>query len=184
VSACGGKPGLDGEHASKFYGKYRGRVTDIKDPLSIGRIRAKVPDVMGDQDSGWAMPSMPSGGSGMGLFALPSVGAGVWIEFEQGDPDDPIWSGCFFGSPAEVPPVLLPPLYNKVLLKTKGGNSIVLDDTPGTGGITLETSSGQKIASGSSKEGPYIEITNGLSSIKVTSKEVAINGQALVVSSL
>ena len=178
MSACGGKPGLDGEQASTFYGKYRGVVTDIKDPLMIGRVRAKVPDVMGDQESGWAMPSVPSGGSNMGFFALPDVGAGVWIEFEQGDPDYPIWSGCWFGSPAEVPPVLLPPLYKKVLLKTKGGNSILLDDTPGTGGITLETSSGQKIVLSATG----IEIDNGQgASIKLTGPQVAVNDGALEV---
>ena len=82
-----------------FYGKYRGVVTDVKDPLMLGRIKANVPDVMGDQESGWAMPCMPFGGSSMGFYALPGVGAGVWIEFEQGDPDYPIWSGCWWGAP-------------------------------------------------------------------------------------
>jgi len=59
------------------------------------------------------------------------LGAGVWIEFEHGDPDYPIWSGCWFGSVAEVPPVLLAPPYSKMMIKTQGGQSILLDDTPG-----------------------------------------------------
>ena len=161
-----------------FYGKYRGVVTDINDPLLICRVRATVPDVMGDQESGWAMPSVPFGGSGTGFFALPSVGAGVWIEFEHGDPDYPIWSGCWFGSVAEVPPVLLAPPYKKFLLKTEGGNSILLDDTPGIGGITLETSSGQKIAISATG----IEIDNGQgASIKLTGPQVSINNGALEV---
>ena len=164
--------------SNTFYGKYRGVVTDIKDPLLIGRVRATVPDVMGDQESGWAMPSVPFAGSDMGFFALPNSGAGVWIEFEQGDPDYPIWSGCWFGSPAEVPPVLLPPLYNKVLLKTKGGNSILFDDTPGIGGITLETSSGQKIVVSATG----IEIDNGQgASIKLTGPRVSVNNDAFEV---
>ena len=79
-----------------------------------------------------------------GFFALPATGAGVWIEFEHGDPDYPIWSGCWWGSAAEMPPVLLAPPYKKMMIKTEGGNSILLDDTPGIGGITLETSGGQK----------------------------------------
>ena len=78
---------------STFYGKYRGLVTDIQDPLMLGRIKAQVPDVMGSDDSGWAMPCAPFGGSQAGFFALPVVGAGVWIEFEHGDPDYPIWAG-------------------------------------------------------------------------------------------
>ena len=162
-----------------FYGKYRGIVTDIEDPWQIGRVRARVPDVMGDQESGWAMPSVPFGGSDMGFFALPKTGAGVWIEFEHGDPDYPIWSGCWFGSAAEVPPVLLTPPYKKFLVKTEGGNSVLLDDTPGEGGITLETSGGQKVILSAAG----IEIDNGRgASIKLTGNTVSINGDALEVS--
>jgi len=162
----------------KFYGKYRGQVTDINDPLMIGRIRAKVPDVMGEEESGWAMPCAPFGGSGMGFFALPVVDAGVWIEFEQGNPDYPIWSGSWFGSQTEIPTDLLSPPYKKVMIKTEGGNSIVLDDTPGAGGITLETSGGQKIkilATG-------IEIDNGNgATIKLTGPQVNVNSGALEI---
>jgi len=161
-----------------FYGKYRGVVTDINDPRMVGRVRATVPDVMGDKKSGWAMPSVPFGGDGMGFFALPKVGAGVWIEFECGDPDYPIWSGCWFGSAAEVPPVLLAPPYKKFLLKTEGGHSVLLDDTPGKGGITLETSDGQKIVISATG----IEIDNGRgASIKLTGPQVSVNGGALEV---
>jgi uncharacterized protein involved in type VI secretion and phage assembly len=161
-----------------FYGKYRGTVTNIKDPLMIGRIQAKVPDVMGDQDSGWALPCAPFGGSGLGFFALPAVGAGVWIEFEQGDPDYPIWSGCWFGSVKEIPKVLLAPPYKKLMIKTEGGNSILLDDTPGTGGITLQTSGGQKIKLSSTG----LEINNGTgATIKLKGPQVSINQGALEV---
>lgn len=161
-----------------FYGKYRGVVTDIKDPLMTGRLKARVPDVMGDRESGWAMPCAPFGGNGTGFFALPKVGAGVWIEFEHGDPDYPVWSGCWWGSAAEMPPVLLAPPYKKMLLKTEGGHSILLDDTPGVGGITLETSGGQKIVVSATG----IEITNSQgASIKLAGPQVSINGGALEV---
>ncbi len=161
-----------------FYGKYRGIVTDINDPLMIGRIKANVPDVMGDQESGWAMPCAPFGGNQMGFFALPSVGAGVWIEFEHGDPEYPIWSGCWWGSVAEMPPLLLAPPYKKLMIVTEGGQSITLDDTPGIGGITLETSSGQKIVLSATG----LEIDNGMgASIKMTGPQVSINQGALDV---
>lgn len=164
--------------SNQFYGKYRGIVTDIQDPLMMGRVRAKVPDVTGEDESGWAMPCVPFGGSGMGFFALPTVGAGVWIEFEHGDPDYPIWTGCWFGSMADVPPELLAPPYKKVLLKTEGGHSIVLDDTPGIGGITLETSGGQKIV----MNAMGIEITSGQGgTIKITGPQVSVNDGALEV---
>jgi uncharacterized protein involved in type VI secretion and phage assembly len=161
-----------------FYGKYRGTVSDNKDPMMLGRIRARVPDVMGDLESGWAMPCAPFGGSGMGFFALPSVGAGVWIEFEHGDPEYPIWSGCWWGSAAEIPPVLIAPPYKKVMMKTEGGNTVTFDDTPGIGGITLETSGGQKIVLSSIG----IEISNGQgASIKLTGPMVSVNNGALDV---
>ena len=161
-----------------FFGKYRGIVTDINDPLMLGRVRARVPDVFGDGESGWAMPCTPFGGSGMGFFALPASGAGVWIEFEHGDPDYPIWVGCWFGSVADVPPDLLAPPYKKVLLKTSDGQSITLDDTPGIGGITLQTSGGQKIVLSATG----IEIDNGMGgSIKLTGPQVSINQGALEV---
>lgn len=164
--------------SEKYYGKYRGKVTDIKDPLMTGRIRAKVPDVLGEEESGWAMPCAPFGGSGMGFFALPAVDAGVWIEFEQGDADYPVWSGCWFGSLKEIPPILMAPPYKKLMIKTEGGNSILLDDTPGMGGITLETAGGQKIKI----LGTGIEIDNGMgATMKMTGPQISMNNGALDV---
>jgi uncharacterized protein involved in type VI secretion and phage assembly len=166
--------------SDRFYGKYRGIVTDNLDPLMIGRVRARVPDVTGEDESGWAMPSAPFGGEGMGFFAVPSTGAGVWIEFEHGDPDYPIWTGCWWGALTEVPPNLLvpPPTASKVLVKTKGGHSVLIDDTPGIGGITLETSTGQKIK----LSALGIEIDNGMgASIKLTGPQVSVNNGALDV---
>jgi len=161
-----------------FYGKYRGVVTDNKDPLMVGRVRARVPDVMGNLESGWAMPCVPFAGNGMGFFAIPAVGAGVWIEFEHGDPDYPIWSGCWWGTTAEVPPDTLVPPYKKVLIQTEGGHKITIDDTPGMGGITLETASGQKIVLNSIG----IEITNGQgAAVKLTGPQISINNGALDV---
>jgi uncharacterized protein involved in type VI secretion and phage assembly len=164
---------------TQFFGKYRGKVTDNRDPLQIGRVRALVPDVLGDLETGWAMPCFPFAGSGMGGFGLPKVDAGVWIEFEQGNPDFPIWSGCFFGNLSELPSELLvPPLIQdqRVIFKTAGGTKLVLDDAPGLGGITLETATGQKIkltATG-------IEIDNGLGAkISLTGPQVSVNNGAL-----
>jgi uncharacterized protein involved in type VI secretion and phage assembly len=166
--------------SEQFFGKYRGVVTDNNDPLMIGRIRARVPDVMGSDESGWAMPCAPFGGDGMGFFAVPISGAGVWIEFEHGDPDYPIWSGCWWGGVPEVPPTLLvpPPPSGKVLVRTNAGHSVLIDDTPGVGGITLETSTGQKIV----LSALGIEIDNGMgASIKLTGPQTSINNGALDV---
>jgi uncharacterized protein involved in type VI secretion and phage assembly len=161
-----------------FFGKYRGVVTDIEDPYKMGRIKARVPDVFGDDESGWAMPCAPFGGSQTGFFAIPTVDAGVWIEFEHGDPDYPVWSGCWWGSASEMPAELLSPPYKKMMIKTEGGNSITLDDTPGSGGITLETADGQKIKLGTTG----IEIDNGMgATITLVGPKVAINNDGLEV---
>ncbi|TAL04522.1 MAG: baseplate assembly protein [Verrucomicrobia bacterium] len=167
--------------SDSFYGKYRGKVTDNRDPLQLGRIRAKVPDVLGDQESGWAMPCFPAGGSGMGIFALPKKDAGVWIEFEHGQPDYPIWSGAWYGGVSELPAALLvPPMQQdgKIILRTAGGTMLLLDDTPGTGGITLETANGQKIK----MTATGIEIDNGMGAkIAMQGPQVKINDGALEV---
>lgn len=164
--------------SQKFYGKFRGVVSDTMDPLMNGRIKASVPDVLGDRESGWAMPCVPFAGSGMGMIVLPSVGAGVWIEFENGDPDYPIWSGCWWGSAADIPPDALAPPYKKTMLVTEGGHKITLDDTPGIGGITLETSSGQKIV----LSAIGVEIDNGQGGkISMTGPQVSVNDGALEV---
>ena len=84
---------------ASFYGKYRGVVTDNNEPLKQGRIRATVPAVLGDRESGWALPCTPCS---RGFFFIPPVDAKVWIEFEGGNPEVPIWSGCFWG-PGEAP---------------------------------------------------------------------------------
>lgn len=163
---------------NSFYGKYRGIVTDNKDPLNIGRVKATVTDVMGDEESGWAMPCAPFGGDKVGFFAIPAAGSGVWIEFEQGDPERPIWSGCWWGSAAEMPPALIAPPYKKTMIVTQGGQMVTLDDTPGAGGITLETSGGQKIVL--SARG--VEIDNGQGAkMTLQGPQVSINDGALDV---
>ena len=166
--------------SGQFAGKFRGIVTDTNDPLMIGRLRARVPDVTGEADSGWAMPCAPFGGSATGFFAVPAVGAGVWLEFEHGDPDFPVWVGCWWGDVTEMPPTLIapPPPNKKVMVRTEGGHSVLLDDTPGVGGITLETAQGAKLA----MTATGIEIANGSgASITLTGPQVSINNGALDV---
>lgn len=164
--------------AGSFFGKYRGIITDIQDPMMLFRIKAKVPDVLGDTESGWALPCLPFAGSGLGFYGLPAVGAPVWIEFEHGDPEYPVWAGCWFGVASDAPSDLLAPPYKKVMIKTAGGHSITLDDTPGIGGITLQTSGGQKIVINSLG----IQIDDGTGGkIVMQGPQVSINDGALQV---
>ncbi len=158
----------------QFFGKFRGVVTDNRDPLMLGRIRARVQDVLGENESGWALPSLPYAGNGVGLFLVPPVDASVWIEFEHGDPDYPIWTGCFW-SQGELPAT--PAVAEMKVLKTDAG-TITINDLPGAGGITIETTAGMKIVI----DMTGIEINNGMGgSIKLNGPKVSINEGALEV---
>src|SRR6266545_6563444 len=86
------------EHVeSRFYGKYRGMVTDNADPLNRGRARAHVPEVLGEVESGWCTACVPYAGADKGWFVIPEIDDGVWVEFEGGDPSRPIWVGSWWG---------------------------------------------------------------------------------------
>jgi uncharacterized protein involved in type VI secretion and phage assembly len=153
-------------------GKFKAKVTDNRDLNQRGRIKAKV--IALDLETGWALPCSPYAGDGVGLFLLPPVDAHVWIEFEGGDLEAPIWSGCFWEA-GQAP--VLPAFPEKKVLKTASA-TITLDDTPGAGGITIETQTGMKITLTTTG----IEITNGQgASIKMTGPQVSINSGALEV---
>jgi uncharacterized protein involved in type VI secretion and phage assembly len=163
-----------------YHGKHRGTVVNNVDPQQIGRLQVTVPDVPLALSS-WAMPCFSYTGIQAGSWTIPSVGAGVWVEFEQGDPDYPIWTGCYFGSAAEVPALALaaPPAVPNVVLQTVGQNTFVLSDVPGpTGGILLKTATGAFIA----VNDLGITISNGKSAtIVMAGPTVNVNNGALVV---
>lgn len=119
---------------STHFGKYRGKVESNIDELNLGRIRVSVPAVLGSGTLSWAMPCTPYGGNGVGFFAIPPKGANVWVEFEGGDPDYPIWAGCFWGL-GEAP--VLPALADVKVFKTDSV-TLTVSDLPGSGGVTLE----------------------------------------------
>ena len=159
---------------NNFFGKYRGKVENNIDPMQLGRVQVSVPAVLGEGSMSWAMPCVPYAGPGVGFFAIPPVGANIWVEFEGGDPDYPIWSGCFWGV-GEVPAQLA--VAEMKVLKTDMG-TITLNDLPGAGGITIETTTGMKIVINALG----IEINNGQGgSIKLTGPQVSVNEGALEV---
>jgi hypothetical protein len=170
---------------ARYFGKYRGLVVENIDPLQIGRILAQVPDMKGEIPSSWAMPCVPAAGIQSGCFIVPPIGSQVWIEFEQGDPDYPIWVGGFWGVVAEVPvlaiaPPAIPPGQN-IVLQTSGQNSLILSDgppTPVTGGIVLKGASGAMIVI--NETGIYISNGQG-AMITLIGPAVAINVSALTV---
>jgi uncharacterized protein involved in type VI secretion and phage assembly len=165
----------------KFYGKFKGTVLNNVDGMNLGRLLVTVPDVQGLAPSSWAMPCFSFTGKQMGEWALPQIGAGVWVEFEQGDPDKPIWSGCFYGSAAEVPALALaaPPVTPNIVIQSQGQNTLMISDVPGpTGGILLKARSGALI----SISDTGITISNGKgATITLVGTSVSINPPALVV---
>lgn len=138
--------------AKRYYGKYRGLVVENIDPEQIGRVLVQVPDVLGEIPSSWAMPCVPAAGIQSGCFIVPPIGSQVWVEFEQGDPNYPIWTGGFWGLVADVPifataPPAIPPGQN-IVLQTTGQNMVMVSDAPPspvTGGIVLKSVSGAMI---------------------------------------
>jgi uncharacterized protein involved in type VI secretion and phage assembly len=164
----------------KYFGKYRGTVVQNVDPMQMGRLQAQVPDVLGEMPSSWAMPALPLAGPQMGHYAVPMVGSGVWIEFEQGDKNYPIWTGCFWGSAAEVPVLALAgvPTAPNVVLQTLGQQTIVLSDLLGGPGITLKNRAGAMLVINDAG----ILITNGKgATITLAGTSVVVNNGALIV---
>lgn len=165
---------------SKYYGKYRGVVINNIDPMNMGRLMVQVPDVSAIPLS-FAMPCFPVTGKQMGFWSIPQIGTGVWVEFEAGDPDYPIWSGCWYGSAADVPALALatqPPL-SSVFMQTATQVTLQLSDLPGpAGGILMKTATGAMIM----VNDVGITISNGKgASIVMAGPTVTINAGALVI---
>lgn len=166
---------------TQYWGKYRGTVVNNVDPMMQGRIQAMVPDISGLALTSWAMPCLPVAGVQNGFFTVPIIGSGVWIEFEKGDPDFPIWTGCFYGSPADVPALALtvPPGVPGVTIQTPLQNGITINDVPGpTGGIMIKSATGATLIVNDT--GIYIQNGKG-ASIVMAGPSVTINNGALSV---
>ena len=169
-----------------FYGKYRGTVINNVDPLLRGRLLLEVPDVTGLVPSSWAEPCVPlAGPTGppMGVYMVPPIGAGVWVEFERGDPSKPIWVGCRWGLLSDVPPLALAglPISPNICMQTMGQNMLMLSDmppTPATGGIILKSLTGAMLVV--NDLGIFIQNGKG-ASITLIGPAVDINMGALTV---
>jgi uncharacterized protein involved in type VI secretion and phage assembly len=166
---------------TRYYGKYRGTVINVEDPMRMGRIMAEVPQVYGVLPSTWAMPCVAFAGIQSGEWCVPPLGAGVWMEFEQGDPNYPIWTGGYWGSAAEPPALaqIAPASVNHYIVQTSLQNTLQISDLPGpTGGILLKTTAGAMIAINETG----IILSNGQgATIVMAGPTVTINAGALTV---
>ena len=141
------------EQQNSHFGKYSATVADVDDSKNMGRIRANIPLILKDQISPWALPCMPYTGPDAGFFAIPPVGAAVWIEFEAGDVNRPIWSGGFWPrGDAPEPEEGRAGQQSTKVFKTESGLNIALDDDSetvvisdgaGTNKMTIRSRAGQ-----------------------------------------
>ncbi|MGY8871593.1 MAG: phage baseplate assembly protein V [Pseudomonadales bacterium] len=167
--------------SESYFGKYRGVVLNNVDPMQQGRLQIQVPDVAGLVPTSWAMPCVPLAGIQNGMVALPIIGSGVWVEFEQGNPDYPVWVGCFWGSTAEIPALALltPPTTPAITFQTPLQNGMTISDMPGpTGGIMLKSTTGAALIVNDT--GIYIQNGKG-AAITLVGPTVTINNGALTV---
>jgi uncharacterized protein involved in type VI secretion and phage assembly len=151
------------ESSQRHYGKYRGLVTANDDSSNLGRIRARVPEVLADVETGWALPALPYSGPGQGLWTIPPVGAGVWIEFEAGHVSRPIWSGCWWANnqrPRNEQGTAAPPSIK--ILRSEQGLMVALDDDGKT--IRVSCEDGSNLLS--------IEVNSGLVQITAATRAV------------
>jgi uncharacterized protein involved in type VI secretion and phage assembly len=161
-----------------FHGIYPGRVENNIDPLNMSRIQVAVADVGGRQVLSWALPCLPVAGNNMGMFTVPPIGAGVWVQFARGDTDYPVWLGGYYVN-GQAPALSrqVPPGISGITLQTLGGNGLVISDAPG-GGILIKAASGAYIRI--SETGITLD-TGRDARIELTGNTVNVNGGALTV---
>ena len=147
----------------KLFGKFRGRVEDNADPQGLGRVQVSCPAALGAATRAWAMPCVPYAEPGVGLSMLPPVGANVWVEFEEGDASNPIWTGCLWATP-----VAPPPAADDVILTTRGGHQIVLSDSRNEVSVSHPSGSTLKLDAAGRVE------VSASSTIRVTASRVEV----------
>lgn len=160
------------------FGKYRGTVINNVDPERMGRLQLVVPDVYGTEPTPWAMPCTPVAAPEGGMMAIPPIGAAVWVEFERGEDQLPIWVGGFWPTGVNFAPPVAPSSLC-ITLQTPGGYSLIVSDAPGAeGGITLRTTTGAALILNDTG----IHITNGKgASVTMVGPTVSVNNGALEV---
>lgn len=173
-----------------FLGKYRGLVAHNDDPDGLGRLRVRVPSVFGaDAVTGWAWPCAPFGGAGgQGWWTVPEVGAGIWVEFEEGDLDFPVWVGTYWSRPGGTSEV---PLARDAegaeagvagptrrLFTSAAGHTIQFEDGNGKELVLIhEATHGRTVA----LDADGITITDGTSSLRWTSEGLSVDTTTFTV---
>jgi len=115
------------EYLGRYYGNYRGFVLSNEDPLKMGRLQLRLPHLNPNvkDDETWAWPISSWGGKDYGIQLLPQKGDMVWVQFENGDADYPLWQHAGY-SKEELPLEFKTP--NHYGFKTPSGSLILIND--------------------------------------------------------
>ena len=169
---------------NRYFGKYRGTVTDNNDSTNRGRVKVRVPAVLGDLEI-WALPCLPYAGNNVGVYMIPEAGAGVWVEFEAGDPSFPVWTGGYWadnelpqdnqGNPATPALRILRSENGLMVGLDDQGQKITVSDENGDNFLTIESQAGKITIKSSTKvvvEAPAIELVENAAQPLVLGNEL------------
>jgi hypothetical protein len=158
----------------RFYGKYVAIVVDNDDPKRLARVRVKVPEVFGEETTGWCLPCSPLAGPGTGVAAVPPVDSQVFVEWPAGDPSRvPIWSGGAWPDGDgidEAGP-------DAIVLTTPAGHRVIVRDTSGSEAIEIEAASGAKVV----LDGDGVQVEFGSQKLALSRTSISLNDGALEV---
>ncbi|MFG1947052.1 phage baseplate assembly protein V [Nonomuraea sp. NPDC048826] len=164
--------GLVEQVERRFYGKHRGIVMDNEDPAGLGRLKLKVPSVLGpDVVTGWATPCLPYGGAAaQGMVFVPEREAHVWVEFEEGDLEFPIWVGVYWAKGDMPEPATVGPRPTRKIISTVKGHTLAFEDADGKESVILrEGGEGHTIT----MDGDGLKITDAMgNAVELTRTEM------------
>jgi uncharacterized protein involved in type VI secretion and phage assembly len=167
-----------------YVGKFRGFVVDNADPETRGRIKLRVPSVLGEAATDWALPCMPYGGAeGLGMLHVPPVGAQVFVEFLEGDVSAPVWTGTFWRQSGETPEDYSGP--DTKVIRTDSGHVLIFDDTDGEETITLKSTADAQVVMDHEGSLALTDASGGTVILDANAMELTVrdaNGNEIVMS--
>ena len=134
------------QSSNQFFGIYRAKVVDNKDPQNIGRVKVVIPSLAGEDVQVWARPMSPFGYKPThGSHVVPDVGCLVYIMFENGDIRFPVYvGGVVLEDQAMIESTIDGSSENEhVVLRTRGGSYIKISDNKSK--VTIVSPSGRKL---------------------------------------